>query len=313
MFGQGLRQVQNALNAKADALQREFVAISERLNVLNRKVLEVPAEERPPLLAEQETLRDRRSEVAEAINTWRDRAKEVMQQPGDDALRTYLTNLLEVDDEAVQGAAKHALYLLDAPEDELAALAQSNAPAKSNTPAGRLLERARTSYDLRGNDPAPRMQAAAEFANRPNMAQDDQAVAEIEAAMNDADAAVKEVATLTAIQLHRFRALRLADLDVAHHSVEKLITFDHRAVIPVLIAILETPRTGYAQNEAGAAVEGDNTASRRAALQRLIEWRTPEVRAALLARQLDRDPQISQLATEALQAPAETWTGPAKK
>lgn len=313
MFGQGLRQVQNALNAKADSLQREFVAISDRLNVLSRKLLETPAEERQPLVDEQETLREQRAVIAESVNSWRDRAKEVMQQPGDEPLRTYLTNLLEVADEMVVAAAKHALYLLDAPEDELAALSRSNAAAKPTTPAGRLLERARTVYELRGNNPAPRNQAAAEFANRPGMAQDNQAIAEIEAALKDADAMVCEVATLTAIQLHRFRALRLADLAIAHESIEKLAGFEHRAVIPILIAILETPRTGYVQNASGATVEGENASSRLLALRRLIEWHTPEVRAALLARQLDRDPQISQLAAEALQTPPDAWNGPVKE
>jgi len=313
MFGQSLRQVQNALNAKADAFQREFVAISDRLNTLNRKLLETQGEEHQQVLAEQEALREQRTDIAETINLWRDRAKEVMQQPGDESLRTYLTKLLEVGDEAVAATAKHTLYLLDAPEDELAALSQSNTPAKPATPAGRLLERARTAYELRGDDPGPRVNAAAEFANRPGMAQDDHAIAEIEAALSDADATVREVATLTAIQLHRFRALRLADLTAAHESVEKLAGFDHRAAIPILIAILETSRTGFVENEAGATVEGDNVSSRRLALQRLIEWHTPEVRAALIARQLDRDPQISQLATEALQAPAEAWSGPVKK
>ena len=65
MFGQGLRQVQQALHAKADALQREFIAASDRINTLTRKLLESQVENREQLLAEQEALRERRAVIAE--------------------------------------------------------------------------------------------------------------------------------------------------------------------------------------------------------------------------------------------------------
>jgi hypothetical protein len=171
-----------------------------------------------------------------------------------------------------------------------------------------LIERARTEYDLRGKDPAPRHKAAVEFANRPGMAQNDEALAELEAALDAyaQDALVKEVVTLTLIQLHRFRATRLGDLDAAYASVQRLTRLNHPAVIPVLIEIVETPRTGFAQGE-GGMVEGNNTRSREAALRSLVEWHTPEAQAAVRARQRDRDPQIAQEAARALEQYPGEW------
>ncbi len=314
MFGQGLRQVQRALGHKADSIQREFTAANDRLAAIGRRLLESQVENREQLLAEQETLRDQRAALADEVNLWRDRAKNLMQQPGDDALRTYLKELLEVGDEIIRPAIEHALYLLNASDDELASLSESRAEAKPLTAAGRLLERARTSYDLRGSDPAPRQQAALEFASRSGMAQDEQAIAEIESALNDPDAVVHELAMLTAIQLHRFRAMRLADLDAVHESVKQLARVIYPAVVPVLIAVLENPRAGFSQNEGDEEpVEANNDRSRLVALKRLIEWHTPEARLAVQSRQLDRNPQISELAVKALEMFPGEWTGPLKR
>jgi ribosome-associated protein len=66
------------------------------------------------------------------------------------------------------------------------------------------------------------------------MAQDDAALAEIEAALDDPDPHVGEVAALTLIQIHRFRALRLSDLDASHASVRRLAKVKQRAVVEAL-------------------------------------------------------------------------------
>ena len=298
MIGQGLRQLQETLNRKADAVQREFIAVGEKLQELSRKIAEPHGADREPLIAEQEALRERQRSLADEINLWRDRARRVLRQQGDAMLRAYLDELLATDDETVHSAVEHALYLFNASEEELAQLAQSQLAAKPTTPVGRLIERARTDYDLRGKDPAPRKKTASEFANRPGMAQNDEALVELEAALEEKDPLVNEVVTLTCIQMHRFRAMRLADLDAGYASVMRLTSLNHTAVIPVLIEIAETPRSGYTQGK-----EGNNLSSREAALARLVEWHTAEAQAAVRARQQDRDSKIARAAARAL----ETW------
>jgi hypothetical protein len=196
----------------------------------------------------------------------------------------------------VRPAVEYNLYLLNASEEELAKLAQSQLRAKPTTAVGRLIERAHTEYDLRGKDPAPRKKAASEFATRPGMAQNDEALAELEAALGDKDPLVNEMVLLTLIQMHRFRAMQLADLDAGHASVLRLTQLNHAAAIPVLIEIAATARTGYTLGH-----EGNNRASREAALARLAEWHTPEAEAALRARQQDRDHIIVLAATSALE------------
>lgn len=311
MIGLGLRQVQDALNRKADGIQREFVAASERLDEISRLMLELGEDERRTLRAEQAGLRERQQELADEINRWRERGRRVLTQPGQGSLRAYLNDLLALEDPIVTPAVKHALYLLDAPEEELARLAESPQRASAVTPAGRLLTRARTEYDLRGADPAERLRAAVEFANRPGMAQDDDAIAEIEAALSDADPLVRETSALTAIQLHRFRALRVADLETAHRSTQRLAQIKSPAAIPVLIEILEKPRTGFVQGERGPE-ERDNARSRMVALLRLVEWHTGDAQKALRARQFDRDANIVRAAARALDLFPGEWTGPLK-
>jgi hypothetical protein len=312
VIGLGLRQVQEALNRRADACQRDFVQLSGQLDDISRQLSEVPEEERPALRARQAELREEQRVLADEINAWRERARAVLQQGGQAGLREYLNRLLELNDPAIAAAAQHALYVMDAPEEELLKLSGSTGAAQATTPAGRLLARARTEYDLRGSDTAPRRRAAAEFANRQGMGQDDQALAEIEAAMTDDDPVVREVATLTAIQLHKFRAVRVADLDVAHASVLKLAAIQDRSVLPTLIEIVEKSRTGYVNAEGGSQ-ERDNGNSRLVALLRLVEWHTPDAKIAVQARMFDRDPQILKAAERALELFPGEWTGPIKK
>jgi hypothetical protein len=308
VIGLGLRQVQEALSRKADEIQREFVAASERLEEIGRMLLEVTEDERRPLRGEQTALRERQQVLADEINVWRERGRRVLTQPGQNSLRAYLNELLALEDAGVTPAVKHAIYLLDAPDEELERLSAS--PQRSvETPAARLLKRARTEYDMRGTDPAARLRSAVEFANRPGMAQDDDAIQEIEAALQDADPLVREVAALTAIQLHKFRALRIADLDVAHRSAQRLAQIKYPAAIPVLVEILEKPRTGFVPGPSGPE-EKDNSRSRMVALLRLVEWHTGEAQKALRARQFDRDPNIVKAAARALDLFPGEWTGP---
>lgn len=310
MIGLGLRQLQEALNRKADGIQREFVRISDRLQQISQKLLEVRGEERERLRAEQDTLRGRQKEIADEVNLWRERARAVLSQRGTESLRAYIQELLGLDDPEFKAAATQALYLLDASEEELAELAEkANIKPEAKTPPARLIERARTEYDLRGVDSAPRLRAAVEFANRPGMAQDLAAIAEVESHVNDPDPMVREVAVLTTIQLHRFRSIRLADLDVAHQSVQKLAQINHLAVIPPLVEILENPRTGFVNTENGP-VEADNGRSRMVALLRLVEWHSAEAQAALRARKFDRDPAIVKAAGKALELFPGEWAGP---
>ena len=313
MIGLGLRQLQETLNRKADAVQHEFVSLSERLDKLSKLLLETRGEEHDKLKSEQKGLRARQVAVADEVNLWRQRARGVIQQRGGMTLRAYLEELLLIEDEEVREAVQYALHLMDAPPEELERLLEAQQqPQESKTPASRLLERARKEYDLRGTDLGPRLRAAVEFANRPGMALDLDTVAEMEAAMDDGDPLVREVAILTTIQLYRFRAMRTADLDVAHHAVQILARLPHAAVIPVLIEIVENPRSGYAVSS-GETVEGDNNRSRMVALLRLVEWHTTEAQTAVRARKFDRDSSIVRAAERALELFPGEWAGPLQR
>ncbi|MBI3764707.1 MAG: hypothetical protein HY260_22940 [Chloroflexi bacterium] len=308
MISSGLRQLQDALNRKADSIQHSFIAISARLAEIERELPRVYDDERPALTAEQETLRSRQAEVANEINMWRERAFAITQQRSEQALRAYLRSLLDAVDETLQPDVERALNYIDAPDAGMAALTPGGAMTKPITPAGRLIQRARAEHDLRSAEPAPRQRAAVEFANRPGMAQDEAAIAEIEAALNDPDPMAREMAALAAIQLHRFRATRMADLDAAHESVLRLTRFNHPAVVPVFIEVLEHPRTGFVNGDE----EGNNDRSRMAALTRLVEWHTADAQNALKGRQFDRDPQIARVAARALELFPGEWAGPLK-
>ncbi len=307
MSGLGLRQLQEALNRKADKIQREFIAISDRLKVIGLRLVESREEEHDRLLAEQAALREKRGAVAMEVNRWREHARQVVTQAEPAKLRAYLQQLLKEGDEALRPAIERSLHLLDFPEDDDAGSDTGPFADRPGGPAGRLLERARTEYDLRGNDPAYRQRAAVEFSHRPGLAQQESVIAQVEAGMNDPDPIVREVAALTVIQLHRFRALNLADLDAAHESVKRLAQINHLAAISPLIEILSNPRTGYVQGQ-----EDQNGNSRMVALTRLIEWHTTSARDAVQARKFDRDPRIVRVATRALELFPGEWTGPLK-
>ena len=178
------------------------------------------------------------------------------------------------------------------------------------TQAGRLIQRARTDFDLRRSDVGARQRAAVEFANRPGVAQQDDLVEEIEAAIDDPDPMVQEIAVLTMIHLHKFRCMRVADLDMSYASVQKLASLNNLATVPVLIEVLENPRTGFVQGDDGAMEEAGNNRSRMVALLRLIEWHTPDARLAVQKVRFDQDPDIVKTADRALELFPEDWSGP---
>ena len=310
MIGLGLRQLQDAINRKADSIQKEFIALSERIDELGRMLLEAEDEDRQRIREEQKALRGEQQGLAEEINIWRDRARSVTTQPGQQSLRNLLNDLMELEEGMIRPSLEHAIYLLDAPEEELAALDTQTEPVQM-TSVQRLLERARIEYDLRGSDTSVRMREAIAFANRPGMGQDEEALTEIEAAMQDSDPLVREIAILTTVQLHRFRAIRVADLDIVHESVQYLSRMAHPSVIPILIEILDNPRTGFVIEE-GETIESNNDRSRMVALLRLVEWHTADAKAAIQARQFDRDEHIVKASDRALELFPGPWSGPLK-
>lgn len=300
MIGQELRQLQQVLDQKADAIQRDFMVAGDELNVLTHLLTKVEGAQRDGLLAEQAELRLKQQALADDINLWRDRARAVMRQPSDAALLSLLKEIALVDDESVRPAVEHVRHLLKLTTDELDQMRQSQLRAGPTTVAGRLIERARTEHELRGVPPGPRQQAAFELANRSGLAQNDQALAELEAALADDDPMVKEVAALTLIQVHRFRALNLGDLEAALVSVQRLARLRNPAVVPVLIEILQTPRTGYVAGPAGLQ-SGNNRRVRELALSSLADWHTAQAQMAVRASQHDRDSEIAQDATHLLE------------
>ena len=310
MLGVGLRQVQDALNKKADEIQHQFVAVSEELETVGRKMLEVRGEDRAQLQSEQTALRAKQAVLADEVNLWRERARAVVQQRGESGLRAYMAELEGMGDPMVAFSARQAIEFLDAPEEALERF-QAGQDAGPKTPAGRLLQRARSEYDMRGSEVAPRQRAAVEFANRPGQAQDDAALAEFEAGMSDGDPMVREVATLACIQVYRFRALRLAELDQANAAVERLVKVDHRASVAALIEVMAQYRTGYLSSPTGM-VETDNGKLRMAALIRLVEWHTPDAQSAVRALRFDRDSHLVRAAEKALEVFPGDWKGPLK-
>jgi hypothetical protein len=309
-IGVGLRQVQAALEKRAALIQREFIGLSDDLDDLNREMLEVSPDERQALRQKQAEIRQRQQELAEEINQWRTLSRQVMTQPGMESLRNFLNDLLLLDDEGVKASATTALHLLDLPPEERL-LQEDDFAERSETPAGRLLERARTEYDLRSTDPGARRREAIAFANRPGIPQDENVLGEIAAAMEDPDPLVRELATLTTIQLYRFRALRMAHLEPSHEAVQFLARMSTPEVIPVLIEILENPRTGYIETESGTE-ELENSRSRMVALLRLVEWHTAEAQNALRKLKFDQDRHIVKAAARALELFPDPWTGPMK-
>lgn len=310
MFGLGLKPLQQVLNRKADEVQHEFIELGRRIEDIGKQLLELRGEEKQQLREEQIQLRNRQQQIAADVNLWRERARGVMTAGGRAGLRAYLEELSELNEPSIQPVVDQVLHMLDLPPDELL-LTEEEPQFVEQTPAGRLLERARVEYDIRTGDLSMRMREAIAFANRPGIAQDDAQLEEIAAAMEDPDPLVREVAVLTTIQIHRFRSLRVADLEVAHQSTQYLARLNHMAVVPVLIEILETPRTGYLV-ENDESIETDNDRSRMIALLRLVEWHTPESQAAIKARQFDSDESIVKAAARALELFPDPWSGPLK-
>lgn len=310
VLGLGLRHVQDALNKKADEVQHQFVAVSDELETVTRKILEVRGEDRAQLRGEQESLRAKQAQLADEVNLWRDRARAVTQQRGEASLRSYLEGLKGFGDPVVTFSAEQALEMMDAPEEALERM-QAGQDARAVTPAQRLLQRARMEYDLRGSDSGPRMRAAVEFANRPGVAQDEAILAEVEAGMADADPLVQDIAALTTVQIYRFRAMRLAELDQAHLAVQRLAAIPHRSAVQPLIEVVSKPRTGYTSSAEGS-VESDNGKSRLVALLRLVEWHTPDAQAAIRALRFDRDPHVVKAAARSLELFPGEWKGPLK-
>ena len=299
--------MQAALERKASAVQQEFIQLSEQLDELGWQIADADEEEKKAIREKQKTIRIEQQQIAEDVNLWRRRAREVTQQPGTTSLRSYLNDLLELNEELVTPAVQNALTLMDTPPDERS-FPDEEPILTQQTPVGRLLERARTEYDLRVSDPAIRMKEAIAFANRAGMAQDEDSIAEVVAAMDDPDPLVRELAIFTTIQVLRFRALRLADLEQAHAAVQQLTQIPHPAVVPVLIEIVEQPRVGYIE-EGGESKQADNSRSRMVALLKLVEWHTAEAQIALQKLKFDRDPHIVKAAQRALELFPERWNG----
>lgn len=312
MFSLGINEVQKALSGKADEIQREFVKISEKLEESGRLLLELRGQEREELLGEQKKLRKRQQELADEVNLWRDRAKAVRQQRSLELLKKFLTDLVPMVEPHIRSVLERTIYLIDAPEEELAKFIKDQSTTIASTPAGRLIERARMSYDLRGSDPVERQRAAVEFANRPGMALDDNALAEIEEAIDDDDPLVRELVILTAIQLHRYRAMRSADPQLVYESVKKLTKINHPAVIPGLIEIVERPQKTYTATGGGGVEDELHARSRMISLLRLVEWHTSEALSAVQKRRFDQNQQIAKAAERALELFPGPWTAPLK-
>ena len=313
MLGLGLRQLQEVLNHKADEIQHEFTRLGEQVEVVNAKLLEAEGEARKPLLGQQRSLRQQQAAIAEEINLWRERARGVTQTAGQVSLRALLEELGQAEDETIRLAVGRTLQILDDPEGAMEARELERRPDQIQTPAGRLLDRGRTEYDLRLSNAAGRMRAAAEFANRPGIAQDDAALSEVEAALEDPDPLVRELAVATVIHIHRYRAMRLADLDGSHEAVQALSRMQVPQAVAALAEVLRTQRTGYVPDENGELQEMSNTRSRMVALLRLVEWHTAEARVAVESVRFDKETEIAKAASHALEVFPEPWSGPLKR
>jgi hypothetical protein len=313
LIGLGLRQLREALDRKADEVQREFSELSNTLNELNIELLELEGDARPPHLEKIKAAKARQIEVAEEINQWRERARRVLQTRGGQTLRDYIEELKTLGEEDITRAADQALWMMDSPEEALEAISMQAAQPQDQSPVNRLLERGRTEYDLRLGDLSARSRAAVEFANRPGMIQNKEAIRELDEAAGDSDPLVRELVLLTTIQLHRARATGLADLDQAFASVKHLARIDSPAAVPALATIVNSPRTGFRTDEDGESIEGDNSRARMVALLRLVELHTPDAKAAVHARQFDKNSEIASTAKRALDLFPGPWNGPLKR
>jgi hypothetical protein len=303
-----LRELAQVLDLKVTSIQKEFTSVADRLAALRRKWVEVEEPERPGIVKEQEVLKEKQLLLAEQINIWRDRLRSVEMPLGEAATKASLEEMLGCGDPQVFAAVENAKRLMAMDPEEKAVLFSKAAAVSANTPVGRLMERARSSYDLRTGGPGVRQEVAVEFANRSGISQDDSVVADLEEALQNTDAILSDVAARTLIQILRFRAVRAAELDTVFQAVQKLVKIKNPLVIPVLIEILRTPRQGYVYVN-GNLQEGSNGTSRMLALISLVEWRTREAQDAIRTRMNDRDPDIFNAAEKALQAFPGEWTG----
>jgi hypothetical protein len=310
VLGLGLRQLQEALNRKADEVQREFLSLSDVLDKNSAELLELEGDARQALRQEQRKLRERRMLIADEINLWRERARAVTRTGGDTSLRDLLAELKQLDEPAIHGAVERVEFILDQPQvaqDEFDASFEDD---QEETPAARLITRGLTEYNLRLTDSAGRERAALEFANRPGLSQNLDVLAELEAAADHPDPMVEELVRLTLIQIYRFRALRFADLELSHQAVQALARMKAREVVPILAEIVKTPRTGFTASQGGEdPVEATNTRSRMVALLRLVEWHTPEAQVAIRSVQFDKEAEIARAAKRALEVFPGQWTG----
>ncbi|MBN1439609.1 MAG: hypothetical protein JW929_09390 [Anaerolineales bacterium] len=301
-----LRELAMVLDRKVTALQREFTRLADRLVVLRRKWTEEEETERPKILKEQETLKEKQLLLAEQVNIWRDRLRAIENPSGEKALLASLEESLACGDAEVVAAVQRAKQLLEMDPEEKAALFNQTVSAASNTPVGRLIQRAKTSYDLRNGGPVTRQEVAVEFANRSGVAQEDSILSELEAAAQDSDPVVSDVCLRTLVQILRFRAVRAAELDTVHAAVVKLTKIRNSVVVPVLIEIMKNPRQGYLMVD-GSLQEQSNGPSRLQALIALVEFRTKEAQTAIRTRRFDKDPSVANAAERALQAFPGEW------
>ncbi len=309
VFALGLNDLQKAINGKANEIQKEFVTLSRELEDLSRNLLELLGEELAQMREEQATLRERQAELAEEVNRWRERARDVTRQRSEETLKAYLNELLPLSEGALKMVIERTLRMIEDPEEELERLAFEENSQGDRTPVDRLIERVRTSYDLRGTESRARQRAAVEFSNRSGMVMDDDVISELDVAVKDSDPLVGELASLTLIQLHKFRALRIAELDRGHESVKQLAKINHLSVVPALIEVLENPRTGFVTRDEKVEETG-NTHSRMVALLKLVKWHTSDAQMAIRMRRFDQNDQIVSAAERALELFPGDWTGP---
>ncbi len=303
-----LKELAQILELKVNTVQREFTSVADRLSALRRKWVEVEEPERPAIIKEQETLKEKQIVLAEQVNVWRDRLRSVETPSGEQALAKALDELLTCGDAEVAAGVEKARRLMAMDPEEKAGLFARTVAAAANTPVGRLMERARSSYDLRNGGPVVRQEVAVEFANRSGMAQEESILTDLETASQNPDPVISDVAIRTLIQVLRFRTVRAAELDTVHQAVQMLAKIKNPLVIPVLIEIMRTPRQGYIYVN-GNLQEGANSASRMLALITLVDWRTREAQDAIRARSYDRDSAIVNAVEKALQAFPGDWDG----
>jgi hypothetical protein len=303
-----LRELAMVLDRKVTAIQREFTSLADQLATLRRKWSEEEETERPRIVKEQEALKEKQHLLAEQVNIWRDRVRAIENPSGEQAMKDALEEILGCGDPEVIQAVNRSKEIMAMSPEEKAALFNKAAAATSNTPVGRLVQRAQSSYDLRNGGPVVRQEAAVEFANRSGMAQDENVIVELEAAMQDADPVVSDLALRTIVQIYRFRIVRAAELDTGQAAAQKLVKIRNPIIIPTLIEILKNPRQGYVLVD-GNLQEGSNGPARLLALIALVEFRTKEAQDVLRMRRYDRDPNISNAAERALEAFPGDWSG----